>query len=812
MSPSSHNLHTLGCTQSVRSSTSTDIKEIRCHRIGDKCVVRWFDIEQEFPDVQSIWNGKSLVQVVRDSQNYRIQPACIKHHPDTVLVADPTPMTPVLSSIPTLRERPLPSPATFDHTAYSPSPTATVFPPSYRNVTSMTGRPESSSLPPNLQSMFRAIRDEQDGPPLQPEQLRDQLLACLQELQFAMADNKDITERIVKLDADFETGKETVKQEQMKVIKQLSSLQDQVQAALAQKQDPQEYGVPRLFVVFPQSSPEDGRNPNFRLYFLCECGDHTRAPDSKTPHYIHLARHEGYHIRKPNEFFQSYGFYVLTILEMLKHSVSVPGIDVPEVSQLLREDIVDKFTQRLQPLVGNIEMKMDLTIRYLEELGRQSGDTEALQDVNFRELETFLEGTDDSQGLGNLYRTFTAEGQVKWVCREHYRMNRQRTTVSLWNTVNDLGGTFEESAGRVKVSLLSRTQADQLYIALENTKSVSELNLTLSWDTTYNDFKSLRDTLYTTNISVLNFKCHGISNWNRSMLERSRLYDPIFDIMRHSTIQFVTIANEPHNLFRRSTSVSYEQDYPNLKYLDLSSLDMKLDTEDTNHLRCLVAKTPNLSSLLLHTRWKQVPAVYSAIATHQNCPITFRNLSLRILPPSPRQTIVPLQDLTQLFEKHGAQIETCKLDDELDDGVFKAFAEATRMDSSLKELVLHKASSQGVNDDCVTDLARLISQSEIRKLQIDLEDEDERARIFESIQWKNLRQLGIKMGDSNQWARVMEVLEESSKKAGVPIELERLTLEHQNDTFADYEQLLSFVASRSIRHIEVFGVDSWNLL
>jgi len=64
----------------------------------------------------------------------------------------------------------------------------------------------------------------------------------------------------------------------------------------------------------------------FRLYFLCECGEHTKATKSNTPHCIHLAKHEGYDIERPSAFFQQYGSYVLTILRMLKYGIAVAGV------------------------------------------------------------------------------------------------------------------------------------------------------------------------------------------------------------------------------------------------------------------------------------------------------------------------------------------------------------------------------------------------------------------------------------------------------------------------------------------------------
>ncbi|KAG0361768.1 hypothetical protein BGX24_005275, partial [Mortierella sp. AD032] len=113
---------------------------------------------------------------------------------------------------------------------------------------------------------------------------------------------------------------EEIKQLQIQALGQLAMLQDRVKAMLNQTYELHEYPIPRLFVVLPQDPSRwnslDPFSNKFRLYFLCECGEHTKSIDSKTE--IHFAKHEGYEIARPTEFFQRYGSHVFTILKMLK--------------------------------------------------------------------------------------------------------------------------------------------------------------------------------------------------------------------------------------------------------------------------------------------------------------------------------------------------------------------------------------------------------------------------------------------------------------------------------------------------------------
>ncbi|CAO3571880.1 unnamed protein product [Mortierella alpina] len=144
----------------------------------------------------------------------------------------------------------------------------------------------------------------------------------------------------------------------------------------------------------------------FRLYFLCECGEHTKSINrtTKIPHHIHLAKHERYEIARPSEFFEQYGAYVLTILKMLKYGVTVAGIVMPALSQLITPEVLDDDVKAVTEQVDG---------------------KEALEGADLRKLDTFLKHKDSNKVLGNLYRTVTDEGHVKWVCIDHYRMNYQ---------------------------------------------------------------------------------------------------------------------------------------------------------------------------------------------------------------------------------------------------------------------------------------------------------------------------------------------------------------------------------------------------
>ncbi|KAI8348954.1 hypothetical protein B0O80DRAFT_172878 [Mortierella sp. GBAus27b] len=489
----------------------------------------------------------------------------------------------------------------------------------------------------------------------QVDQLTEQLMACLQELTGQMDKNNELASKnnelvsqvkdlmlmnnemasrnseltlkitelatsnmestalVIKLQESFNVKQDEMKELQTQALNQLALLQSRVQILMTQTYELHEYPIPRLFVVLPQDttswSSKNIMSNTFRLYFLCECGDHTRRTTSKIPHHIHLAKHEGYEITRPKEFFQQYGHYVLTILKMLKFGVAVAGIAVPALTLLVRAEALDKASSSLKMLIGNLQTGMDQAIRGIEKSTADNGEpdggvsgqmenNEALEGADLRKLEIFLKNKDKNKVLGNLYRTTTPEGHVKWVCIDHYRENYHEKTARLFrDTVEAMGGSFDETTGRVNVHIRSKIQADQFYDALENAKAVYELEIGLDWETTYNDFKKLRDCLTKSNVGALYINLHRQDTPASDILNRGKRHDPILEIMRHPTICSVSIVGAPDDFIRRSSLQSRNEHFPNLRVLEIDLMDYQ---KDIPGLKGLISKLPNVTKLIMN--------------------------------------------------------------------------------------------------------------------------------------------------------------------------------------------------------------------
>ncbi|KAG0308426.1 hypothetical protein BGZ97_013378, partial [Linnemannia gamsii] len=364
------------------------------------------------------------------------------------------------------------------------------------------------------------LRQELDEPFKKLEAMMVAKNTELQEEMSAMRKEIDAKqEEMIKLQEVSDAKQEEIiqlqeemKQMQQRALNQLSVLQSRVQAVLTQTYELHEYPIPRLFIVLPQYP--SGWNilepftDKYRLYFLCECGEHTKAAGSNNnvAHEIHLAKHEGYEIARPTDFFQQYGPYVLTILKMLKFGVSVASVTVPTVAHLINANALDQAAKGLRHLKDCIEPGMNHVISKIEKdsvdeevpvenFVDHMGNKEALEGADLRKLETFLK-KDGNKVLGNLYRTVTDKGHVKWVCMDHYRENYNKTAAEAFRrTVDSLGGCFDENNGVVTVKLGSRVLASQLYLALEKARSVYELDIILDWACTGTDLQALEDAL-----------------------------------------------------------------------------------------------------------------------------------------------------------------------------------------------------------------------------------------------------------------------------------------------------------------------------
>ncbi|KAF9359142.1 hypothetical protein BGX34_008525 [Mortierella sp. NVP85] len=276
--------------------------------------------------------------------------------------------------------------------------------------------------------------------------------------------------------------------------------------------------IPRLFVVLPKGTqPLDRTTPSqneFRLYFLCECGRDVGNADpalDTISHYVHFAKHKGYELSRPTEFFATYGAYVVAMLELVKYGVVSEGmvaaplttLKVMEGAGTLMDGHVDK---------DSIRSKLEDTISYIkEQLRPQDSDDadecDAPESVDLQSLQSFILDLDPESTLGDLYRTMTTEGHIKWVCQDHYRQKYGTTSTTALRVVSANTGCFNEQQGRIVINCDYLATAVQLSNELHAARGVHELDLAFGWDASEKDIREICEALSKTNVSILRLDC-----------------------------------------------------------------------------------------------------------------------------------------------------------------------------------------------------------------------------------------------------------------------------------------------------------------
>jgi len=426
------------------------------------------------------------------------------------------------------------------------------------------GMPENAGLPLSesnrlSNSYFNAIMSGQE---MQAVSIKQSIDLHFDRLQTEMDKNKELQVQLIhtqqemqQLQKSMDEKQDRVLEMQQQALDRLAIIQNKVQALLVQTYELHEYPIPRLFIVLPKDTGLGEKlthlfSHQFRLYFLCECGTHTMTENSKVRHEIHLAKHDGYDLEKPTEFFERYGSYVLTLMHMIKYGITVAGFVVPPLASSGLVDGIDTFQKHLDH-VNDIAPLVDDTIKFLNGIKRNTdqdeelyeGHTdldqvEALEGADLRQLESYLKVKDQGRILGNLYRIVTQEGHVKWVCFDHYRATYHESMVQQLRDVIDVNkGTFIEEIGRIEITITSSVLARQFYQALVNARGIQELEITLEWDASMDDLRSLAGAVAKANVLHLSVDGTHLKSPALDIVNRGQRFDPILRLTSNARIQ-----------------------------------------------------------------------------------------------------------------------------------------------------------------------------------------------------------------------------------------------------------------------------------
>ncbi|KAF8940837.1 hypothetical protein BGZ58_004526 [Dissophora ornata] len=483
--------------------------------------------------------------------------------------------------------------------------------------------------------------------------LYESFLQCLQDGQTAQADliRNNFLEHFMTLDTEMAKDQELLQQMQgmqrvmmdlqQQALDRLFVVQTRVQAILTKNYELHENMIPKLFIVLPKDSarwdPTNIHQNKLRLYFLCECGTARHQINSQIPHHIHLAKHGGYDIENPAEFFKRYGSYVSCLLQMLKYGFSTAGYAVPALVSPRGLGGADRTKYSSENHAYNLEPEVNMAIDYLSYLynedissslerhgngpSRRMEDLGALEGPDLKQLETFLKRKDTEQTLGNLYRVMNDEGYAKWLCLDHFRETYNASTIKTLSDVIAMNrGTFNEFKGRIEVSLASASAASQVYKALEQSKFIQELKVVLRWEASLNDFKAFRDAMLKSNIATLHLMRASSNNAAVDILSRGKKSDPLWQVMMSPKMQTFSL----HDYTGFFSRVTIPATTTNLRFLKVvERIDWKKDGPKVVEL---LENCPHLRDLRLNSN--EIDAAYTAIKSINYDFCTLENLLL----------------------------------------------------------------------------------------------------------------------------------------------------------------------------------------
>lgn len=466
--------------------------------------------------------------------------------------------------------------------APAPSPfTSNQLPTPLSSPTQLVARPilELSSITTEISHIQRQLERSTDQQSTYHQQLLEQLVHMMQE----QAASKEREERMLQEQAESKAREEKMLRMQQETIDRLIVNQQRVDAILVQNYELHEYPIPRLFVILPNTyqawDPRSFLMERFRLFFLCECGEHcgadsgdsasdlgrvsaasTPAPGPiKVKNSIHLANHEGYEISRPTDFFDRYGPYVLGMLKILKHCLIVASMVAP-----VAQGSLDNVMQGVESLARNTLEAVDISIGFLEKnlentkaIDGQEGDEDedvfgrlaALEGADLRRLDTFLRNNDQDKILGNLYRITTDAGYVKWVCLEHYQEAYRETAMRAFlQIVETNAGVYGPRLRKVTICLKSSTTAQDFFKRLTNqAPAVNELDVSLDWKFGSSDLSMLAESLAKSNIRYLKLDLrekYGDDRPRReTVLPGKGKYQAILGLLSNRKLQGLALSN-----------------------------------------------------------------------------------------------------------------------------------------------------------------------------------------------------------------------------------------------------------------------------
>ncbi|KAG0022505.1 hypothetical protein BGZ82_011010, partial [Podila clonocystis] len=288
-------------------------------------------------------------------------------------------------------------------------------------------------------------------------------------------------------------------------------------------------------------------NHAFRLYFICENLMHNSVHE-EIPQHMHLSNHPGYSLKRPQEFFQIYGDYLLRILQMVEYGYSTKQYEIPPLDSfkiLWGCDAVVTGNQLSEETITFLVVQM---IAYLQELSLPKWiKNPRLSRDQSGEIKTYLDVQDGENAEGNLHRHIETGQYVFWMCQTHAQQRaKQETLEELNEFAQSRNGYVDMQQAALRVELDSTAEADQFISHLTGAGHTFNISMKLKWATSRPSVEKLcRDIAGT---SVVELTIDGVT---LDILPQDRdhaqcthnLFGAL--VQWKTTLKFITLLNYP---------------------------------------------------------------------------------------------------------------------------------------------------------------------------------------------------------------------------------------------------------------------------
>ncbi|KAF9905855.1 hypothetical protein EC991_001260 [Linnemannia zychae] len=337
------------------------------------------------------------------------------------------------------------------------------------------------------------------------------------------------------------------------------------------------------------------------------------------PNYPHVFGHEGYELKRFDEFSKQYGSYAVNILESIKygfplHDQVIPSIKDIEPPRIFREGRDGVEYQRTT--CGDIAIGIEEAIKSLRPSRTSSrrafdkrveaGALRTMATMDLSGLRRFLKGVDasesihpdDSRGLGCLMKGTTSTGRATWLCYAHHQAIYD--TEALVRVKRATTGDFQYSNGVLKLSTSKAKYAEspvRLFEALMRTSLLTELDILLDLDMTYKELKLLKDAIFSMKrLRRLRLDFVNYGGPTTDIFNRGKRGDVLAEILTSCTLQAVFFCRVEWFFTRLST-------FETLEKINISELHLEADFKPKVHSHKLQALLHKCSRLEILELW-----------------------------------------------------------------------------------------------------------------------------------------------------------------------------------------------------------------